>query len=79
MGIPAVRVVSTPMEGIMAEAKVTIEQKPNDKWACFLHLPEVAEPVDLGMEFKSEERAEGWLDTSEAVTAIDLFTRKHKK
>ena len=23
----------------MAEGKVTIEQKDNGKWACFLHLP----------------------------------------
>jgi len=66
-------------EGEMAESKVTIERKPNDKWACFLHLPEAAEGLDLGKEFKTEERAEAWLDTSEAVTAIDVMTRKHKK
>jgi hypothetical protein len=63
----------------MAESKVTIEQKPNDKWGCFLHLADVVEPIDLGKEFKTEDRAEGWLDTSEAVTAIDVMTRKHKK
>jgi len=63
----------------MAEPKVTIEQKPNGKWACLLHLPEVADSLDLGKEFKTEERAEAWLDTSEAVTAIDVITRKHKK
>lgn len=63
----------------MAESKVTIEQKDNGKWGCFLHLPEAAAPVDLGKEFKTEEKAEMWSDTSEAVTAIDMMTRKFKK
>ncbi|MCW2316879.1 hypothetical protein M2322_002433 [Rhodoblastus acidophilus] len=44
-----------------------------------LHLPEAAEGLGLGKEFKTEERAEAWFDTSEAVTAIDVMTRKHKK
>jgi hypothetical protein len=64
---------------MMAESKVTIEQKDNGKWGCFLHLPEAEVPVDLGKEFKTEEKAEMWSDTSEAVTAIDMFTRKFKK
>ncbi|WP_298423598.1 hypothetical protein [Rhodoblastus sp.] len=63
----------------MAENRVTIEQKDNGKWACFLHLPEAEAPVDLGKEFKTEEKAEMWSDTSEAVTAIDMMTRKFKK
>lgn len=63
----------------MAEGKVTIEQKDNGKWACFLHLPDAVSPVDLGKEFKTEEKAEMWADTSEAVTAIDMMTRKFKK
>ena len=61
----------------MADHKVTVEQLPSGKWACFLHLPWVEEPVNLGKEFKSEERAETWLDVSEAVTAIDIMVRKH--
>src|SRR3546814_10853472 len=52
--------------GNMADHKVTVEQLPSGKWACFLQLPGVADPVNLGKEFKSEERAETWLDVSEA-------------
>jgi len=63
----------------MAENKVTIEQKDNGKWGCFLHLAEAETPIDLGKEFKTEEKAEMWSDTSEAVTAIDMMTRKMKK
>ena len=63
----------------MADTKVTIEQKDNGKWGCFLHLPEAPAPVDLGKEFKTEDKAEMWSDTSEAVTAIDMMTRKFKK
>jgi hypothetical protein len=63
----------------MAESKVTIEKKPDGKWGCFVHLPDMEEPVNLGKEFKSEDRAETWLDTSEAVSAIEMMTRKYKK
>lgn len=63
----------------MAESKLTIEQKDNGKWAVLLHLPGAPEPVDLGKEFKTEDKAEMWSDTSEAVTAIDMMTAKHKK
>ena len=51
----------------------------NGKWGCFLHLPEHEEPIFLGKEFKTEERAENWLNTSEAVTAVDMMPRKYKK
>jgi hypothetical protein len=61
----------------MAENKVTVEKKDNGKWACFLHLPGHDAPIDLGKEFKDEERAETWLDVSEATTAIDMMTRKY--
>jgi hypothetical protein len=63
----------------MAASKVTIEQKDNGKWAVFLHLPGVETPIDLGKEFKTEDKAEMWSDTSEAVTAIDMMTAKHAK
>ena len=63
----------------MAEEKVTVEQLPNGKWACFLHLPGHDEPINLGREFKNDEQAENWLNVSEAVTAIDMMVRKHKK
>ncbi len=63
----------------MAESKVTVDEKADGKWGCFLHLPDHDGPVFLGKDFKSEERAENWLNTSEAVTAIDMMTRKFKK
>ena len=59
--------------------KVTVDKLPSGKWACFLHLPEHPEPINLGKEFKTEDQAETWLDVSEAVTAIDMMTRKYKK
>jgi hypothetical protein len=63
----------------MAEEKVTVEQLPNGKWACFLHLPGHDEPINLGREFKNDEMAENWLNVSESVTAIEMMVRKHKK
>jgi hypothetical protein len=58
--------------------KVTVEELPSGKWACFLHLPGHEKPFDLGKEFKNEERAELWLNVSEATTAIDLVLAKHR-
>jgi hypothetical protein len=63
----------------MPDYKVTVEKLPNGKWACFLPLPEVADPINLGKEFKSEEMGEKWLDVSESDTAIDMMIRKHRK
>ncbi|QSA96944.1 hypothetical protein [Methylococcus sp. EFPC2] len=63
----------------MAGYKVTIEELPSGKWACFLNLEGHDEPINLGKEFKSEERAENWLNVSESVTAIEMMIRKHKK
>ena len=60
----------------MADHKVSIEQLPSSKWACFLHLPGQEAPVNLGKEFKTEEQAENWLNVSEAVTAIEMLSRK---
>jgi hypothetical protein len=62
----------------MAGEKVTVEQLDSGKWACFLHLPGV-EPINLGKEFKSEERAETWLNVSEADTAIAVMASRHRK
>jgi hypothetical protein len=59
--------------------KITIEKLPNGKWACFLHLPGVPDPINLGKEFKSEEMAEKWQDVSECDTAVAMMTAKHKK
>lgn len=63
----------------MAEEKVTVEQLPNGKWACFLHLPGHDEAINLGREFKNDEQAENWLNVSESVTAIEMMARKYKK
>jgi hypothetical protein len=59
--------------------KITVEKLPNGKWGCFLHLPGVADPINLGKEFKNEEMAETWLDVSECDTAVAMMTAKHKK
>ena len=63
----------------MADHKVTVEQLPNGKWACFLHIPGHDEPVNLGREFKNDEHAENWLNVSESVTAIEMMIRKYQK
>ncbi len=63
----------------MADHKVTVEQLPSGKWACFLHVPGHDEPVSLGREFKNEEQAENRLDVSESLTAIEMMLRKYKK
>jgi hypothetical protein len=63
----------------MADEKVTVEQLPNGKWACFLRLAGHEEPINLGREFKSDEQAENWLNVSESVTAIEMMVRKYKK
>ena len=62
----------------MADHKVTTEQLPSGKWACFLHLPGQDTGIHLGKEFKNEEQAENWLNVSESQTAIDMMIRKHK-
>lgn len=63
----------------MSNHKVTIDQLPSGKYACFLHIEGKADPVHLGKEFKDEERAENWLNVSESVMAIELMLRKHRE
>lgn len=63
----------------MAAYTVTTEQLPSGKWACFLHIEGVDEPINLGKEFKNEDHADNWLNVSESVTAIEMMLRKHKK
>jgi hypothetical protein len=62
----------------MSDHKVTIDQLPSGKWACFLHVAGQGEPINLGREFKNEEQAENWLNVSESATAIDMMLRKFK-
>jgi hypothetical protein len=61
-----------------SDYKVTVAELPTGKWACFLHIPGHPEPYNLGKEFKSEERAEVWLEVSEATTSIDMLLAKHR-
>jgi len=61
---------------VAGDNKVTVEELPDGKWACFLHVPGYEQPFDLGKRFKSEERAEIWLNVSEATTAIDMVLAK---
>jgi hypothetical protein len=61
-----------------AEYNVTVEALPSGKWACFLRFAGSDQAYDLGREFKSEERAELWLNVSEATTAIDMVVAKHR-
>jgi hypothetical protein len=63
----------------MTDHKVTVEQLPSGKWACFLHIAGRDEPVNLGREFKNDEQAENWLNVSESVTAIEMMLRKYQK
>ena len=63
----------------MANYKVTIDQLPSGKYACFLHIEGKPDPVNLGKEFKDEERAENWLNVSESVTAIELMLQKFRQ
>jgi hypothetical protein len=63
----------------MADQNVTVAKLPSGKWACFLHLASHPTPINLGRDFKSEEQAENWLSVSEAMTAIEMMTRKYQK
>lgn len=63
----------------MADYKVTVDQLPSGKWACFLHVEGHDDPINLGREFKNDEQAENWLNVSESVTAIEMMLRKVKK
>lgn len=63
----------------MSEQNVTVEQLPNGKWACFLHLPNHPDPIFLGREFRSEDAAENWLTVTESDTAIAMMARRFQK
>jgi hypothetical protein len=55
----------------MADHKVTVEELPNGKWACFYTCPDMTSRSISARHFKTEESAESWLDVSESVTAIE--------
>jgi hypothetical protein len=58
--------------------EVTIAKKGNGKWAIFLRLKGYDEPFDIGRELKTEDMAEGWLDTTECNNLIDQFIAKYR-
>jgi hypothetical protein len=77
--IGAVKIdIAKQEEDRVADYKVTVEEQPDGKWACFLHVPG-EEPYNLGKTFKNEERAEAWLTVGEATTAIDMAVAKLTK
>lgn len=59
--------------------EVILTKLPSGKWAPQLRLKGYDEAFDLGREFKTEEIAEGWLDTTEANNLIDQFLTKYRK
>ncbi|WOJ89635.1 hypothetical protein RZS28_17920 [Methylocapsa polymorpha] len=59
--------------------EVVLTKLPSGKWAPHLRLNGFEEPFSLGREFKTEEMAEGWLDTTEANNLIDQFITKYRK
>ncbi len=59
--------------------EVILTKLPSGKWAPLLRLNGHEEPISLGREFKTEEIAEGWLDTTEANNLIDQFITKYRK
>jgi hypothetical protein len=59
--------------------EVILTKLPSGKWAPLLRLNGQDEPISLGREFKTEEIAEGWLDTTEANNLIDQYITKYRK
>jgi hypothetical protein len=57
--------------------ELKIAKKPNGKWGIFLHLNGYAEPFDI-RELKTEEMAEGWVDTTECNNLVDQFITKYR-
>ncbi len=55
-----------------------VSSQPNGKWGIFLRLNGYAEPFDIGRELKSEEMAEGWVDTTECNNLIDQYITKYR-
>lgn len=58
--------------------ELIITRLPNGRWSPQLRLAGQDEPYDLGREFKTEEIAEGWLETSEATNLIGQFITKYR-
>ncbi len=66
------------MANLEAGEEILIQKKPNGKWGIFLRLNDYAEPFDIGRELKTEEMAEGWVDTTECNNLIDQFISKYR-
>ncbi len=63
---------------VLADQKVSLEQRPNGKSVRFLPAASVAEPINLRRGFNNDEPAENWLNVSEFVSPSDMKTRKGK-
>jgi len=59
--------------------EIKIQKKPNGKWGIFLKLNGQDELIDIGRELKTEEMAEGWVDTTECNNLVDQFITKYRK
>lgn len=66
------------MANLESGEEVLIQKKPNGKWGIFLRLNGYAEPFDIGRELKTEEMAEGWVDTTECNNLIDILINKYR-
>jgi len=62
-----------------AGEEIKIAKKENGKWGIFLVLNGYDEPIDIGRELKTEEMAEGWVDTTECNNLVDQFIKKYRK
>jgi len=61
-----------------AGEEIKIAKKENGKWGIFLVLNGYADPIDIGRELKTEEMAEGWVDTTECNNLVDQFIKKYR-
>jgi len=59
--------------------EIKIQKKPNGKWGIFLKLNGNDDLIDIGRELKTEEMAEGWVDTTECNNLVDQFITKYRK
>lgn len=66
------------MANLEAGEEILIQKKSNGKWGIFLRLNGYAEPFDVGRELKTEDMAEGWVDTTECNNLIDMLIGKYR-
>jgi hypothetical protein len=57
--------------------ELKIEKKPNGKWGVFVVIGGHPEPFEI-RELKTEDMAEGWVDTTECNNVVDQFLTKYR-